>query len=627
MLSRLGKFKFKTSAILLTQALSVTAKILSFFMFVDAVNNFNVPSEERDLIKNLSGYAGLIIAGSLLEELAIYISENVSRHLCEDFEGDVFSRLISHDQSYFDNGSPEKYTQYMFITKDLSYDYIKGSLFLPFKLSEIGIFSALIAQNTSWFYFPVALAASSLYVAGYYHAAKWLVAQSEVAKHMQDSSLRASLNDTFLNLLTVRSLNGEREEEKRFLFHLKNYLDANKKAVHSHIKLSSFQNIFVGLTIYGVILYTGLLVLNPDVEFEKNDFITINTFLLNILTPLFKSNECIRQVVIGKASFKKLNEDVFQYGSKDKKDEKSGVVALPGDEFSANRHLLFKSANQQLTAQPEIDEKDFYEEKTSILKFNEVSFKFPQTEILSKASFEINQGEVVAIVGKSGIGKSTIVKLLLRMHRLNQNEGNITFFDQNIADFKEQEITHLRSKIMLLPQSTQIFSSRGDHLKDILQVNNQFIYNLFYPNFQKYGNLDLSKNTVASSLEFCSLNNKYNSYIEQKPPTNISLFSQGEKQRLGIARIFANKNRPVLYVLDETTSNLDANTEGEIVKTFNKMVKDDAQSSSLLVITHRLDTIKNANKIYLLDDDHTLRILPYDELVKKFQTESFNLKK
>ena len=225
-----------------------------------------------------------------------------------------------------------------------------------------------------------------------------------------------------------------------------------------------------------------------------------------------------------------------------------------------------------------------------LLRFENVSFKYKsdQRSVLNNITFTIKEGTRNYIIGESGAGKSTIFKLLIRLHEAKS--GDIKFGDTDIEDI---QIKSLRSCVSIVSQNTFIFN---DTLKNNINLNQ----NASFENIDFHKLMDdLNINNFADKLP-----NKYDTKIGID---GISL-SGGELQRLAIARAIY-KNAPLL-LLDEATNSLDSINEIEINKTLDKYFTD----KTVLIIAHKLETIKDADNIIVLKDGNMVGAGKYEDL-------------
>ncbi len=225
------------------------------------------------------------------------------------------------------------------------------------------------------------------------------------------------------------------------------------------------------------------------------------------------------------------------------------------------------------------------------IEFKHVKFGYNKDKIIIKDfNAKVKKGEKIAIVGPTGAGKTTIVKLLMRFYELNS--GEILLDGKNIVEYKRSELENVFGMVL---QDTWLF-------------NATILDNL------RYGNLNASDKEVIDAAKTASadyfirtLPDSYNMIINEET-NNIS---GGQKQLLTIARaILAD---PKILILDEATSNVDTRTEELIQKAMDKVM----EGRTSFIIAHRLSTIKNADLILVMDQGDIVEVGKHDELLKK----------
>lgn len=224
------------------------------------------------------------------------------------------------------------------------------------------------------------------------------------------------------------------------------------------------------------------------------------------------------------------------------------------------------------------------------IKFTNLTFGYDDGNlVLDGINLTIKPGESVAFVGHSGVGKTTLVKLLLRFYDTRQ--GKITI---NQTDIKDITKTDLRSLIAMVPQEASLF-------------NNTIGYNLGYARAGEYTQDELDKAAKQAYLyDFIQeLPNGYDTEIGER---GIKL-SGGQKQRLAIARAFLKDSQ--IIVFDEATSNLDSDSEQMVQKAFAELVKN----KTTIIIAHRLSTIKQVDRIIVFDKGKIVEEGSHEELV------------
>lgn len=228
--------------------------------------------------------------------------------------------------------------------------------------------------------------------------------------------------------------------------------------------------------------------------------------------------------------------------------------------------------------------------KKGLIEFRHVAFGYRNRPVLTDLMLRIKPGERVGIVGSSGAGKSTLVNLLMRFYE--PKRGHILIDGQDIADVTQDS---LRSQIAFIPQDPSMF-------------NRTIGENIGYGKFGATPTEIRKAAKNASADEFImATEKKYNSLVGER---GIKL-SGGQKQRIAIARAFL-KDAPIL-VLDEATSALDSETEATIQESFEKLSK----GRTTIAIAHRLSTLRNMDRIIVLDKGQIVEQGTHQQLLRK----------
>ena len=226
------------------------------------------------------------------------------------------------------------------------------------------------------------------------------------------------------------------------------------------------------------------------------------------------------------------------------------------------------------------------------ISFNNVSFTYPDTNItaLKNVSFTINQGETLAIIGRTGSGKSTLLELISRLYDVQ--EGTINIDDKTLTDLN---LNDLRSSIGYVPQDAFLFS---DSIKENI----------------KFGTTQTSDEEIIAFAKAASVhtniiafNKGYDTILGERGIT----LSGGQKQRVSIARALIGK--PKILLLDDSLSAVDTETEELILENLANL----KSKTTTLIVSHRISSAKNADKIIILDEGKIAQQGTHNELIAK----------
>tara|TARA_B100000674_G_scaffold488421_1_gene500544 strand:- start:99 stop:1334 length:1236 start_codon:yes stop_codon:yes gene_type:complete len=363
----------------------------------------------------------------------------------------------------------------------------------------------------------------------------------KVSTEAQEKSgiLTTHLIEIFKNHKVIKIFQQENKENQKILNFINTLKEKSKKISIVFVRATPIMEVFTGLMIAILIYVAALMIMKNELE--------INNFF-SFLAAMMLAYQPVRSLAT-------LNIAINQG-------------------LSAGRRIL-----PIIDIKNEINEnnesKDI-EVKEGNIEFKNVNFKYGEEEnkILNSISLKIIGGEMNALVGHSGAGKSTILNLIPKFY--NCDNGDILIDEQSIYKIKTSS---LRKKISLVSQETTLFD---DTIKNNI----------------KYANSSASDEEIIKAAKesyaddfIQKLPKKYETIIGE----NGVRLSGGEKQRLSIARAILKKSPIVL--LDEATSSLDAETEDKIQKGLGFLTKD----KTTIVIAHRLSTILNSRKIFVID--------------------------
>ncbi|XP_007548448.1 PREDICTED: ATP-binding cassette sub-family B member 7, mitochondrial isoform X2 [Poecilia mexicana] len=404
---------------------------------------------------------------------------------------------------------------------------------------EMALVSGILYYKCGGQFAAVALGTLSAYTIFTILVTQWRT-RFRIEMNKADNEAGNAAIDSLLNYETVKYFNNEKYEAERYDEFLKIYESSSLKTTSTLAMLNFGQSaIFsVGLTAIMLLASKGITAGTMTV----GDLVMVNGLLFQLSLPL---------------NF-------------------LGTVYRETRQALIDMNTLFTL----LSVDTKIKEKDLappliVTPQDATIRFEDVCFEYLEGQkVLNGVSFEVPAGKKVAIVGGSGSGKSTIVRLLFRFYEPHQ--GNIYIAGQNI---REVSLDSLRKALGVVPQDAVLF-------------HNTIFYNL------QYGNINATAEEVYQVARLAGLHDAIlrmpHGYDTQVGERGLKL-SGGEKQRVAIARAIL-KNPPIL-LYDEATSSLDSITEENILSSTKEIVKD----RTSLFIAHRLSTIVDADEILVLN--------------------------
>ncbi|OPJ65270.1 ABC transporter ATP-binding protein [Clostridium oryzae] len=263
-------------------------------------------------------------------------------------------------------------------------------------------------------------------------------------------------------------------------------------------------------------------------------------------------------------------------------------VMYPRAEISARR------IEELLDEEPSIKNSEnavTHGDESGTLEFNHVTFKYPegQVPVLYDISFRTQKGEVVAFIGSTGSGKSTLINLIPRLYDVTKGSVKI-----DGIDVRKYELAALRRKIGFIPQKATLFSG---------SINENV----------RYGKHDAIQSEIEDSTKIAQaydfITGKSNQFEERLEEGGRNL-SGGQKQRLSIARALIRK--PDIYIFDDSFSALDFKTDAKL----RKSLKSEIGDAITLIVAQRVSSIMDATKIIVLNEGKIVGIGTHDELLK-----------
>ena len=362
------------------------------------------------------------------------------------------------------------------------------------------------------------------------------------------------LEETLGGLKVIKAFTAEKEFQNKFQTSTNRFFHYSNTLVN-RTNLASPTSEFLGIGVIAVLLWYGGKLVIIEESLTGEDFITYIALAYNILTPAKLMSKASYSVKKGNAAAERVLE----------------ILETESPLQDANDAIAKNDFNSEITIE-------------------NVSFKYENTYVLKDFSLTIPKGKMVALVGQSGSGKSTIANLLTRFYDINK--GSIKIDGVDIKSIKKESLRQLEG---LVTQDSILFND---------SIKNNILLGLK----DKTDDDVIKAAKIANAHEFISdLPNTYDTNIGDSG----NKLSGGQKQRLSIARAVL-KNPPIM-ILDEATSALDTESEKLVQEALEKMM----MNRTSVVIAHRLSTIQKADLIVVMQKGKIVEQGTHEELINK----------
>lgn len=380
------------------------------------------------------------------------------------------------------------------------------------------------------------------------------MADASVKVKEKMAAINADIESCISGMRTSKAFANEEVDQERF--EKSNDRFKNSKGIYYKAmgRFNASLEFFMCIMPVAVITFGGWQIMQGRMNYV--DLITFNLYISTFITPIRKLSNFAEIFTNGTAGLKRFDEIMrIQPAVKEREDAKDMEI------------------------------------KEGQIDIDDVSFSYDEhTEVLTHVTLHIEPGQKVAVVGHSGGGKTTLCQLVPRFYDVT--EGSIRIDGTDISSVKKRS---LRDNIGIVQQ-------------DVFMFADTILENI------RYGKPDASYAEVVKAAkeaeifdDIMEMPDQFNTYIGERG----TMLSGGQKQRIAIARIFL-KN-PKILILDEATSALDTITESKIQESFDELTK----GRTTLVIAHRLATVRNADRIVLIDEGKIQESGTHEELMRK----------
>lgn len=533
-------------------ALLVGSKVLNVqvpFFFKEVVDSMNVDWTTE--LGSVGTVVGTIVVGYglarfgavLFGELRNAIFASVAQKAIRQVARNTFEHLLKLDLGFHLSRQTGALTRAIERgTKGISY-VLTAMVFhiVPITL-EISIVGGILTYNYGSAYAAMALGTMAAYSLFTIRTTTWRSKFRRQQNQADNQAANVAL-DSLINYESVKYFNNEQFQVKKYDKALQKFEGASIKTATSLAYLNSGQNLIFSSALTAIMYMACDGVASGALT--VGDLVLVNQLVFQLSVPLNFLGSVYRD----------LKQALW------------------------DMEALFKLQDVNVNIK-ELPNAKPYEFKGGEIKFENVTFGYhPDRPILKNASFTIPAGERVGVVGSSGSGKSTILRLAFRFYDVQ--EGRILLDGQ---DIRTLTLDSIRAAIGVVPQDTPLFN---DSIRNNIH----------------YGRLTATNEEVESAARRAELGNLVTALpdgYETQVGERGLMISGGEKQRLAISRVLL-KRSPIIF-FDEGTSALDTETEKALLSNINRNLKD--LNATSIFIAHRLKTVADTDKIIVLDQGH-----------------------
>ena len=537
---------------------SFAAVLISFFSILNhyllkiAVDDYITLKNYQGLITIISIMVGVLLFQVLFQFLFVYFTNLLGQKVVFDIRNKLFSKIISFKMSYYNKSSIGRLvTRTVNDMETIASIFSQGlfmiiaDLILMLSVLTVMVILSLKLSIIIFLILPFIIVATRLFQMGK------KVAFNQVRNEV--ANLNSFVQERLSGMKEIQIFNRQKIEYENF----KNINERHKQA---WLKTVWYNSIFFPISEISTSITIGLLVWYAGFNnIADENSVSLGTIFLFIQ--------------LSQMLFRPLRQIADKFNTL-----QMGMVA-------ANRVFKILDTDEFVK-----DTGTNLDEVKGEIIFDKVNFSYEiNNPIIKNLSIEIKPGERVAIVGPTGSGKSTIIKLILRFFEINS--GKIYVDGTSIEKFS---LKNLRSQISLVSQDIFLFADS--------------IYNnisLFKKNISK----DKIEN-AAKEIGILEFINKLPGGFNYNVKERGVMLSEGQRQLISFLRAYVSN--PKILILDEATSSIDSKTEQLIQYATNKII----EGKTSIIIAHRLSTILNADKIIYLDNGEIKEFGSHDELIK-----------
>jgi ATP-binding cassette subfamily B protein len=518
-----------------------------------AVDNYIIIPNKEGLLNIATILFVLLFIEGFIQFFYIYLSTWIGQHVIQDLRSKIFKHILSLKMRYFDN-TPigTLVTRSISDIETISDIFSQGLLVIIAELLKLIVVIAMMFY-TDWRLAIIAMLTIPLLLI----ATAWF--KRNIKASFQDvreqvSQLNTFVQEHIVGMNIVQIFNRENAEFNKFDKINQLHRDAHLRSIFYYAVFFPIVEMLSAMSIGLIIWYGGESILSGK-DVTVGELIAFILFIHMMFRPIRQLADRFNILQMGIVG----SERVFKVLDTHDKIENKGVRIL--------------------------------ENMQGNISFEKVDFAYKNKEwVLKELSFEINAGKLLALVGRTGAGKTSIISVLNRFYEIQK--GNIKIDAVNINDI---QLDFLRNNIALVQQEVFLFSD---------SIFNNIT--LFDTSISREQVLESAK-AIGVHTFIESLPNTYDYVVGERGVT----LSAGQRQLIAFLRVYVRN--PKILILDEATSSIDSATEELLQKALSKL----SQNRTTIVIAHRLSTIVKADKILHLKDGKVLEEGTHNELMQK----------
>lgn len=484
-----------------------------------------------------------------------YLFMTLAQKLQHDLRLDTYEHLQKREIAFFEEHRTGETMSMLNDDVNQLETFLNNGFNKLIQLITLFFFAAWVLFETSWELSLVGLSPIPFVIWGSIFYQR-LVAPKYKRVRETVGALASRLENNISGILVIKSFTAENYEHQRLAEVSLDYKNANYQAIKLNAIYVPLIRMAIVVGFAGVLLFGSYWILNDSKIISVGELVLFSMMVQRMLWPLTEMGTTLDQFERARASARRI----------------FSLIDTPASIRDPENPKLLPNTMGQV-------------------EFDQVHFAYnSELPILKGLNFKIAAGERVGVAGPTGAGKSTLIKLMLRLYEVTK--GRILF---DGIDLRELKLETLRKNISLVSQDVYLF--HGTIRENIA-----------------YGNVNAREEEIVNAAKLAELHSfvaslpeRYESIVGER---GIKL-SGGQRQRLSIARAIL-KNAP-LMILDEATSSVDTETERDIQRNLDKIT----QGRSAIIIAHRLSTIRNCDRIIVIKDGEIVEEGKHNYLVEK----------